>query len=346
MDDLAGAPPPDRPWRQRGLAAYLLLRTLVLWGSMAAVAIVVSSLVGGRTESTTLRLLAGLYCALLVPWAARAWLRSRVALRTGSKPRLGGAWFLSGFNAAVALIICFGFSMDTGHALRRRGDWFLGESRGWFPRQYRAQLSRAAHWLEALDGTYRPPVAPAPAPAPPPAPGKPVAAVKEVPWFHPLAGPRRIMPPNSKCRFGARRHGNRPPECERGHCGVDLFLPEGTPIHAVHDGVVYKMQRSAAAGGRAGKFLWLSHRGGDIVSTYVHLKEISSRLRPGVRVRSGEVIGLLGVTGLKRPVPHLHFGLSVRQRGRRRYVDPEPLLWSWPLPAARGPARPMMATTR
>ena len=331
MDAIGGAPA-DRPWRQRLLAVYLLSRTSILWASMAGVAIVVSALVGGHTESTTLRLLAGLYGAILVPLTARAWLRARVGRRLGRKPHLGGAWFLIGFNGVAAVVICFGFSTDTGNALRRRGDWFLGASRGWLPNLYRQQLAHAAHWLEGLDGTYQPPV---------PRPvagqkrvsvqGQPPDVVGDSPWYHPLAGPRRLMPPNSKCRFGAARHGNRPAECERGHCGVDLFLPEGTPVHAVHDGVVLKMLRSAAAGGRAGKFIWLSHRDGDIVSSYVHLQQIETRLRPGARVKSGEVIGTLGVSGLSRPVPHLHFALSVRQRGRRRYVDPEPLLWSWPL---------------
>ena len=345
----SGEPAEASPWRQRLMAAYLLSRTLILWTSVALVALIVSSLVGSLTESTTLRLCAGLYCGLLVPLTARAWLRSRVRKPQGPRPHLGGAWFLAGFNVAVALAICFGFSMDTGNALRRRGDWFLGASRGWFPRHYRANLARAAHWLEGLDGTQPLPL---PLPRPGTDTGLPVShgqppANGHSPWYHPLSGPRRVMPPNSGCRFGARRQGNRPPECERGHCGVDLFLPEGTPVRAVHDGVVHKVQRSESAGGGAGKYVWLSHRGGDIVSSYVHLETIKAGLKIGAAVKSGEVIGTLGATGLRRPVPHLHFALAVRQKGRRRYVDPDPMLWSWPLHPPTKSKRPsLMATAR
>lgn len=341
-------PTPDRLWLQRIHAAYLLSRTLILWTSVALVAVVVTALVGGKTESTTLRLCVGLYCALLVPLTVRAWLRARVGSRRGRKPHLGGAWFLVAFNLVVALVICFGFSQDTGRALRRRGDWFLGASQGWFPSHYRKHLAQAAHWLEGLDGTHLPPAIQRSAgPVLPVSLGQPPAAALQNHWYHPLAGPQRVMPPNSRCRFGAARQGTRPPECERGHCGVDLFLPEGTPVYAVHDGVVHKLQRSEAMGGRAGKFIWLSHRDGDIVSSYVHLKEIKSGLRRGAPVKAGEIIGTLGVTGLNRPVPHLHFALAVRQRGRRQYVDPEPLLWSWPLhPPTRSDRPSLMATTR
>jgi len=313
---------------------------------VAALAIVVSSLVGSRTESTTLRLCAGLYCAFLVPLTVRAWLRSRIGRNGKQKPKLGGAWFITAFNVAVTLVICFGFSMDTGHALRRRGDWFLGASQGWFPRTYRQQLAHVAHWLEHLDGTYKPPVdLPDTDPDLPEASGQ-LVTVAQSRWVHPLPGPRRVMPPNSRCRFGASRRGNRPPECERGHCGVDLFLPEGTPVRAVYDGVVYKIQRDAAAGGKAGKYLWLSHRDGDIVSSYVHLKDIDASLSRGASVKAGQVIGTLGETGLIGGVPHLHFALAVRQRGKRRYVDPEPLLWSWPLVDSTSSEGNLMATAR
>jgi hypothetical protein len=47
----------------------------------------------------------------------------------------------------------------------------------------------------------------------------------------------------------------------------------------------------------------------------------------------GEVIGLIGDTGVKHSAAHLHFTLSVRPAVSvsEKYVDPEPLIALWPL---------------
>jgi hypothetical protein len=52
-----------------------------------------------------------------------------------------------------------------------------------------------------------------------------------------------------------------------------------------------------------------------------------------VRVRVGEVIGLLGDTGVKHSAPHLHFTISVRPSAQvpEQYIDPEPLIALWPM---------------
>lgn len=331
IPDITKRPEPG-PLQRRVQAGYLLCRTLILWASAALVAVVVSSLVGGLSESTTVRLVSGLASAVLLAPLVRAWLRASLKRRLGRRPGLGGSWFLATFNLALVAVLCLGFSFDTGRALRRRGDWFLGKSEGWIPRHYRQQLAHLSHWMERLDGTFTPGMAGEPAGSGKGATPVTVAAsTNRTPWYHPLAGPRRVLPPNSSCRFGAARKGNRPAECLRGHCGVDLFLPPGAPVHAVHDGVVFAVQRNAQAGGVAGKFLWLSHQNGDIISSYVHLRHIRPRIRKGARVRAGEIIGSLGSTGFSEVAPHLHFAISLRYKGRRQYVDPEPLIWDWPL---------------
>jgi hypothetical protein len=160
-------------------------------------------------------------------------------------------------------------------------------------------------------------------------------------WIHPLAGPVRRMPIRSSRVFGAARHGDRPGECRSGHCGVDLGGEMwGEPIMAVHDGVVDRVKRVDE--GRGGMYVRLAHRGGKVFSQYFHLAAIPRRLSEGDKVRAGQVIGLLGDTGVKESTAHLHFAISVKATptSREIYMDPEPLIALWPLkvPRANGGA--------
>ena len=52
-------------------------------------------------------------------------------------------------------------------------------------------------------------------------------------------------------------------------------------------------------------------------SEYMHLSAIASGITPGTRVGQGELLGLVGKTGLASG-PHLHYGL--RRNGQ--YVNP------------------------
>jgi murein DD-endopeptidase MepM/ murein hydrolase activator NlpD len=98
----------------------------------------------------------------------------------------------------------------------------------------------------------------------------------------------------------------------RPHYGVDFAAPAGTPVRAVARGKV------AAAGwqGGAGRFVKLRH-GASLASGYAHLARIAPGLKPGQRVRRGQVIGYVGSSGLATG-SHLHF---VAYKGGR-YVDP------------------------
>lgn len=162
-------------------------------------------------------------------------------------------------------------------------------------------------------------------------------------WIHPLAGPSRRMPRNHNGAFGASRPGERPPECVSGHCGVDIGHDWGEPIHAVHDGIVDWVNRGPNEE-RGGIFVKIAHRNGTLYSWYFHLAAVPRRIRPGVAVSAGDVIGVLGDTGIKHSAPHLHFSLSVKpsKAGRERYLDPEPLIAIWPLwiTDAEGGGRP------
>ncbi len=151
-------------------------------------------------------------------------------------------------------------------------------------------------------------------------------------WIHPLAGPRRRMPRNHTGAFGAARAGDRPPECASGHCGVDVGNHWGEPVYAVHDGVVNFVNRGPNEE-RGGVFVRIAHRGGTLFSWYFHLAAVPRSIHPGVHVRAGQMIGLLGDTGIKHSAPHLHFALSVKpsKHASEHYLDPEPLIAIWPL---------------
>jgi murein DD-endopeptidase MepM/ murein hydrolase activator NlpD len=345
-----------RPFR-RTRAVYTLLRWLVLAAALLATTLVVSALVGAWTDSASLRVGAGLVVALVVPLVLR-WRLRRVAAKGAAAraPRLGGTWFFVGWNALVLLAVCIGFSDATGRALRRRGDWFLGRSDSVMAVRVRDGVRRASGYLERFDvpqeartvmaDALRPqPVAPPV--GPPDTPALPAVPAAAPAWFHPLGGPRRVMPKYAVCRFGARRGGRRPRECGLGHCGIDLGGAIGTPVHAIHDGVVLKSVRREVRG--RGRHLVLAHKDGAVTSRYIHLNALASHLRPGVRVRGGEQIGTVGTTGLRKYAPHLHLEVAVKTAGGRgRYIDPEPLLLFWRLPevGAPGGERPAAVARR
>jgi murein DD-endopeptidase MepM/ murein hydrolase activator NlpD len=96
------------------------------------------------------------------------------------------------------------------------------------------------------------------------------------------------------------------------HRGVDLAAAAGTPVSAANDGIV----RLAATLPLSGKAVLLDH-GMGIVTSYLH--QSSVLVRPGQRVRRGEILGRVGSTGLSTG-PHLHWGLRINGI----HVDPMP----------------------
>jgi hypothetical protein len=160
-----------------------------------------------------------------------------------------------------------------------------------------------------------------------------LAALGRDAWIHPLAGPYRRMPRSDTRVFGAGRPGHRAWECRNGHCGVDLGGEIwGEHVRAVHDGVVEFVQRGANPQ-RGGRFVRIAHHGGIVITQYFHLAAIPRGLEKGVQVKAGDIVGLLGDSGVKESAPHLHFSVSIRrgEHGPEKYIDPEPLIALWPL---------------
>ena len=96
------------------------------------------------------------------------------------------------------------------------------------------------------------------------------------------------------------------------HTGLDFAAPEGTPIHAVAEGVVTATGYDGSYGNKTtvrlddGTVLWFCHQSRFVVSV-------------GQRVEPGQVIGLIGATG-NVTGPHLH--LEVHPHGGAA-VDPD-----------------------
>ena len=85
------------------------------------------------------------------------------------------------------------------------------------------------------------------------------------------------------------------------HTGVDYAAPKGTPVMTIGDGVVTSMKYEGAGGNT------IRIRHNSVYSTaYLHLSGYAKGLKPGQRVRQGQVIGYVGSTG-RSTGPHLDF---------------------------------------
>ena len=78
----------------------------------------------------------------------------------------------------------------------------------------------------------------------------------------------------------------------RAHLGTDYAAPTGTPILATADGNITKASRSRGNG------IYVKIRHNSTYETqYLHMSKIATGIRPGIRVKQGQVIGYVGSTG-------------------------------------------------
>lgn len=141
---------------------------------------------------------------------------------------------------------------------------------------------------------------------------------KELGYFAPDGSSLRRMFLKSPIKFGRissrfqRRRFHPILKVNRPHLGVDYAAPRGTPVRAVGDGVV----TVARWRGGGGKTIMLRHN--SVYKTaYKHLSGYARGVRPGSKVKQGQIIGYVGSTGMSTG-PHLHF--EFYKHGR--YVDP------------------------
>ena len=93
------------------------------------------------------------------------------------------------------------------------------------------------------------------------------------------------------------------------HWGVDYAAPKGTLIYAGGDGIV----QVAKYNGSYGNYVKIRHNS-EYSTAYGHMNGFAKGIRPGVRVKQGQVIGYVGSTG-RSTGPHLHY--EVIKNGRR-----------------------------
>ncbi len=103
------------------------------------------------------------------------------------------------------------------------------------------------------------------------------------------------------------------------HQGIDIPMPQGTPIRAANAGVVVRTGNNSTMGFRGyGNFILVDH-GSGVQTFYAHC--LSTNVREGQRIMQGQIIGYVGCTG-RSTANHLHFEVRVNNTK----VDPMPYL--------------------
>ena len=87
----------------------------------------------------------------------------------------------------------------------------------------------------------------------------------------------------------------------KAHLGTDYAAATGTEIRSVGDGVVTEAKYTSANG----NYVKIKHNG-TYTTQYLHMSKIAKGMKPGQRIKQGQVIGYVGSTGLATG-PHLCF---------------------------------------
>jgi len=89
------------------------------------------------------------------------------------------------------------------------------------------------------------------------------------------------------------------------HTGTDFAAPMGTPIMASGSGTII-LAKWCGGGGNCIK---IKHNS-TYETIYAHMKSFASGMKPGKKVRQGQIIGYVGSTGMSTG-PHLHYEVII-----------------------------------
>lgn len=92
------------------------------------------------------------------------------------------------------------------------------------------------------------------------------------------------------------------------HLGIDYAAPSGTPVSSIGDGIVLKAHYS----GGFGNLVIIKHANG-YETYYGHLSKYAKGIKAGSKVKQGQVIGYVGMTGLATG-PHLDFRIKLNSK--------------------------------
>lgn len=160
--------------------------------------------------------------------------------------------------------------------------------------------------------TATPTSTPTPSPSPSPTPS-PIATPKPTPTIprFPIAGAYTF--PIRGCVVAYSRH-------HHDYEATDIYVNKGCTFVAATSGVVDEVSLTDAYNNNTRRIrngatrggLFVSIVGDDGVRYYgAHLSAVASTIRPGVRVKVGQMLGKTGDSGdIKGGTPHLHFGIS------------------------------------
>ncbi|MCT0206672.1 M23 family metallopeptidase [Synechococcus sp. CS-1332] len=140
--------------------------------------------------------------------------------------------------------------------------------------------------------------------------------------------------PTEQASFGWRLADSR--NAWRMHTGLDLIVPEGSPVFSVLPGTV----RLVDEVGGYGLTVVVDH-GLGWQSLYAHLLDVA--VLPGESLAAGQSLGRVGSSG-SASTAHLHFEWRQMRQGRLVAVDPSPLLQptgTSPALAGRAPLPPL-----
>lgn len=107
-----------------------------------------------------------------------------------------------------------------------------------------------------------------------------------------------IAPEQIPDTYWAKRDGGRI------HHASDIMAPRGTPVVAATDGVVLRVGENKTGG----TVVYTTDFERRFVYYHAHLERVHERIREGLVIQQGDVLGYVGTTGNAPPnAPHLHF---------------------------------------